>query len=210
MNSTLLIFGSILFPIIVFVGYRYFSIIQANKGDRSSVFQLISPVLSALDKNQKPDQALIDKLADQPAVRQELYLVLKEFDKTNLLPDKYLNQQAGAESSLVHWLVYENEDGSAPSQIEFVETVAIEDMLQGKHQSFLYYIFQFSMDAPPAKALGWMPGIAGPYLEEDGPYEFVVGTNSNFEVFTAKTPTEHAQWAHDQLKDKVNSSGSVQ
>ena len=207
MNTTLLIIGSILFPVAVFIGYRYFSLRQASEGGRASLFKLLSPILAALDKNKVPNQELIDKLADNSAVRMQLYMVLKEYDKTDLFPAKHLGQQAGAESSLVQWLVYDNQAGSPPDQIEFVQTVSLKDVLKGESKSFLYYVFKFKMEAPKPKSdLGWTIGIAGPYLEEDGPYEYLAGTSSSFASFDSQTPEEHAQWAHESMKNGMQSA----
>lgn len=207
MNTTLLIIGSILFPVAVFIGYRYFSLRQASEGGQESLFKLLSPILAALDKNKVPNQELIDKLADNSAVRMQLYMVLKEYDKTDLFPAKHLDQQVGAESSLVQWLVYDNPEGSPPDQIEFVQTVFLDDVLKGKSKSFLYYVFKFKMEAPKPKSdLGWMMGVAGPYFEEDGPYEYLAGTSSSFAPFDAKTPEEHAQWAHESMKNALQNT----
>lgn len=207
MNTTLLLIGAMLFPVIVFVGYRYFSLRQASKGGQESLFKLLAPIMAALDKNKVPDQELIDKLADNAAVRVQLYMILKEYGKTELFPAQYLNQPAGAESSLVQWLVYDHPTGSPPEQIEFVQTVSLQDMLKGETKSFLYYLFKFKMEnSPPKSNLGWVAGVAGPYLEEDGPYEYLPGTNSSFADFDAKTPEEHVQWAHESMKGAIQSA----
>lgn len=196
-----------LFPIIVFIGYRYFTLRQASKGGEESLFKLLSPIMAALDKNKVPDQELINKLADNAAIRVQLYMILKEYGKTDLFPAQYLNQQAGAESSLVQWLVYDNPAGSPPAQIEFIQTVSLEDIIKGENKSFLYYLFKFKMEeAHPKSEQRWMAGVAGPYLEEDGPYEYLPGTNSSFADFDAKTPEEHVQWAHTSMKDAIQSA----
>lgn len=207
MDTTLLLIGAMLFPVIVFIGYRYFTLRQASKGGQESLFKLLAPVMAALEKNKVPDQELIDKLANNAAIRVQLYMVLKEYGKTDLFPTQHLNQQAGAVSSLVQWLVYDHPGGSSPKQIEFVQTVSVEDMLKGEKKPFLYYLFKFKMENSPSKAdLSWMAGVAGPYLEEDGPYEYLPGTNSSFTAFDAKSPEEHVQWAHESMKGALQSA----
>ncbi|UTW66974.1 hypothetical protein KFE94_02335 [bacterium SCSIO 12643] len=203
MQIILYIIGGLIGLIVIFLIYRYWATIKASQKRDKDIFEKVKPLINSLDKKTTIDHELINKLANDPGTRGILYSILEEHNKTNLFPDKYNNFKSSAESSLVYWLLHPNELGDRPDQIEYVQKVTREQEVNNKNQKLDYYVFKFKMNPPHwAADDGWTIGIAGPYDNDNVPYDFAPGTFSSFEKFDSKSPDEHVDWLHGTLNKK--------
>jgi len=102
---------------------------------------------------------------------------------------------------MVRWLVYPTELGRVPDQIELKKVVSVD--AGGTDGVLDYYLFRFRTLPPHwAAKNGWMAGVAGPFLQKDGPTTEAQGdTFSEFERWDSRTPEEHVGDVRELLED---------
>lgn len=104
-------------------------------------------------KNNVPvSSADIDKIAQDPEYRFDLYEDLNEIGKGSLMNKKYKSLRMLAESDFYQTLLYSDE---IADRVEFVEERKIS--LNGKTQSL--YVFRYAFDESDE----WSMGVSGPY-----------------------------------------------
>lgn len=203
MQTVLYIIGGLIGLIVIFIVYRYWATIKATQKRDRYVLEQIQPIIDAIDNKTTIDTELIKQLADDPAIRGNLYYILIEHNQTDLFPEQYKNFKSGAESSLVYWLLHPNELGSRPDHIEFVQKVEKEVEIDHEQQLFDYYVFKFKMNPPHwAAKEEWTVGIVGPYIKGKERQDFTASAFSTFERFDSKSPEEHVGWVHEMMKQK--------
>lgn len=165
---------------------------------------------SLLARGEDVDAAVLETIAASPEMRAWLHRQLKEQGQLALFPQKYLTQEALAESELVDWLIFPTELGMAPDEIELMKVVPVDTGEPGG--IYDYYVFRFRH---PEATNGWMAGVAGSFLRSDEPTADANGdTWSSFESWDSKTPEEHVgdmgellakareRWEADKARDK--------
>ncbi|MDQ5825379.1 MAG: hypothetical protein M3441_14395 [Chloroflexota bacterium] len=133
----------------------------------------------------------IDDVAASPEMRGYLYTLLDEVGKLDLFPERFRTQEALAEANMVDWLTYPTELASAPDEIELMKVVS-EDL--GPPEGVIdYYLFRYRTFPPHwAAEKGWMAGVSGPFLRNEGlSTESHGDTFSTFEPWDSITPDEH-------------------
>lgn len=173
-----------------------------QKRDRE-IYEKTKPIIKALESQQEPDKHLIQELADDPATRTFLYVLLDGHGKLDLFPEKYDDFVSSAEAALVYWLLHPNELGSRPPFIKYVKKINLKHQFKDRKETLSYFVFKFKEDQEQDETINpWRIGIGGPYLSTSNPYDFVPGTYSTFEEFDSKSPKEHVEELHQMCLDK--------
>jgi len=203
MSVIAIIFGGATGALFLYVAYRKWNLNRATQKRDREIFEKTKPIIEALENQQEPDLGLIQELADDPAARTFVFVLLDGHGKLDLFPEKYDNFISSAEAALVYWLLHPNELGVRPRFIEFAKKVKIKHQFKEEKETLEYYVFKFKEKTD--KDLNenpWIVGVVGPYLSTSNPYDFVPGTFSTFEAFDSKKPKEHAEWVHEMCLEK--------
>lgn len=199
MKILLIIIGSVIGLVVLFVVWRLISTFQATAHRDNQVSEEIAPIVKTLESGGIPSQSDLLKCAEGRHTRRALYEVLQKYGKGELFPQQYLTQEAAAEADLAYWLLHPNELGSPPDFIELMTKV----IRQYEGASLEYFVFRYKMNEPHWAAKdGWMVGISGPYTEGSRLYSWAPGTFSTFEKYESKTPDEHVDWLHEMMIKK--------
>lgn len=199
MTILLIIVGSVLGLIVLFVVWRLIATVRATGKRDRLIYGHVAPIVDALNAGLTPDEKEIARLAQRKDTRRALYEALKEHGKEAHFPRRYLNVEAAAEADMVYWLLHPNELGSAPDEIELMTRVKRRE----EGVEIEYFVYRYRMHEPHwAAADGWTVGISGPYLEGSPLYSWAPGTFSTFEKYDSKTPDEHVDWVHDTMMNK--------
>jgi hypothetical protein len=156
---------------------------------------------SLLGHDQVPPAAVLDRIAASDETRVWLYQLLTDAGRLELFPPRYLAQQSLAASQLAEWLAERDHLGRVPDELEPMAVVPID---AGPPDGILdFYVFRFRILAPaPGNELGWLAGIAGPYLRSAAPtIDDHGGTYSAMEKADAKTPEEHVGSSAEILRE---------
>jgi hypothetical protein len=122
--------------------------------------------------------------------------------RTEVFPEEYRTIEKIAESDLVRWLMHPNELRSAPSEIELVRQIAVQ---QGEKVGRCF-LFRFRTGPSHWTAeRGWMAGIAGPFWDDDQEVAGGRETFSELTTYNAMTDEEHVEF----LKAAVQRKGLV-
>jgi len=186
----------------LFIAYRKWDSNRATQKRDLEIFEKAKPLIEALESQQEVDIDLVQKLAEDAAVRTFLFVLLDQHGKLDLFPESYNNFVSSAEAALSYWLLHPNELGSRPKKIKFVKKVKKKHQIKEKVESLTYYVFKFIDQVDTTGEESWTAGVAGPYLDRSNPYDFVPGTFSTFEAVDAKSPEEHASWVHEMCIEK--------
>jgi hypothetical protein len=130
-----------------------------------------------------------NQVARNSYTRISLYSTLQTARRLDLFPRTYETQPALAESDMVRWLVYPTELGRAPDSIEQMAIRSVNTPEGIKD----YYFYRFRTNPPHwAADMGWLAGIAGPFLRSDTPTAESDGyTFSEFKPWTDSFPDEY-------------------
>ena len=199
MNLAITILGGGMALLFLFIGWRNYATRRSSLNREKRLLELLLPILKSFEENERPDQKLINELAEDPFTRDRLYYILSENNAEDLFPEAYLNHLAAAESALVFWLNHGNELGASPTEIIFTEKRS--RYLENKNTDVEYYLFKFREETEEETPY-WMVGIAGPYLASEPPYTFAPGTFSTFREYDSQTPDEHVDWLHEMMQKK--------
>jgi hypothetical protein len=142
-------------------------------------------LVSLLRRRASVCPAEIEPVAANRTVRESLWTKLEEFGQQALMPTRWAEPKALAESALVRWLGSPNELNAFPEQIELIQEFPVELDNGNVTNAFL---FRFREYPKPWEAdEGWMAGVAGPYREG----EAVSQPWSVFQSWNSKSPEEH-------------------
>jgi hypothetical protein len=157
--------------------------------------KVIGPLLNKLTSINDSDKADILRLVQEPSLRHSVFRILGKFNRMDLFPVDYLTPEKGAEGSLANWLEYPTELGTAPSEINLMGKVTLEE----EDESLDYFVFRFRSDEPLWAPQGWMMGVAGPYRKTSQPYEVPPRVFSRFTALEKGSPRAEAEWVHKNV-----------
>jgi hypothetical protein len=157
-------------------------------------------VLSLLRQNEEIDPGVVGEIAECPESRKWLFDGLQKLERFQLYPMSWRTQAALAESDLVNWLVHPRELGRAPDEIELMQVVPFDSETDAGWLD--YYLFRFCVDGEHwAARLGWLVGIAGPFVRKDAPTIQALGdTHSNYRRWDEKSLDNHISDVRQLMK----------
>ena len=183
-----------------FLWWRYKSVDRGAAKRDLAIVREVDPLESKILAGEAVAPSEIALLAAKPHVRLLLHSMLKHYERLDLFPNEYLDQQSQAESHLVYWLCHPNELGAAPDEIELLEKAT--RTIEGREMDF--YVFRFCTHEPHWSAGdGWTLGVAGPFYPNKVPYSAAPATFSTFEKEGQKTPAEIVDWVVDMSHTKT-------
>ncbi len=201
MKTILIVLGSLILLVIAVVVWLYIKAVRGTLKRDERILDKLAPVTSALEAGATPDPAALEAAARNPETRRLLYESLEAHERSDLFPRRYYTQEALAEGDLVLWLCHPNELGSAPDEIELVETVR-RDSVSGSGQED-WYVFRFRMNPPHwAAGDGWMAGVSGPYEHGAEPSPTAPGTFSTFAAYRESEVDKYVDFSSDMLRKK--------
>lgn len=155
----------------------------------------LEPLLRKLESGALIDEADIAEIVRDSAVRYAIYKTLENYGCIELFPAEYLTREKGAACFLVNWLEYPTELGQAPDEIELLSIASIPD-----NELLEYYVFRYRTEAPHwAAKYNWMLGVAGPYRQDNHPYDVPLRVFSRFKQMNTISPEAEAEWVHKYI-----------
>lgn len=156
--------------------------------------------LSLLRQNEEVDASVVRNIAECPESRKWLFDGLQKLERFHLYPATWRTQAALAESELVNWLVHPRELGRAPDEIELMQVVPFDSETDAGWLD--YFLFRYRVEGEHwAARLGWLVGVAGPYVRKDAPTVVALGdTHSNYRRWDEKTLDDHAGDVRELMK----------
>ena len=115
-------------------------------------------------------------LALQPQLRPLLYELLKLFNRVDLFPKNHFDPASQGEARLAYWMMHPNEFQDAPEKIELVERITRQLNAAGSVGTF--FVYRYQMPAGHWSGEDWQLGLAGPFFEDDKPFENQAGAFS--------------------------------
>jgi hypothetical protein len=148
-------------------------------------------VLSLLRQNESVAPGIVAEIAECPESRKWLFDGLQKLERFHLYPMSWRHQTALAESDLVNWLVHPRELGRAPDEIELMQVIPFDSETDAGWLD--YYLFRYHVEGEHwAARLGWMVGVAGPFVRKEGPTVQALGdTHSNYRRWDEKPLDDH-------------------
>jgi len=172
--------------------YRDFYLKRKFRKLSEEKYRTIAPLIAKVTSRAEAVESEILAVAADPSLRHALFVALGTCQRLDLFPAGYLTFEKGAETSLVNWLEFPTELGTAPDKVEFVEKITMES--EGDVQ---YYVFRYRMvTAHWAKKFGWMIGVAGPYGKDSLPYDIPRRVFSRFNVEESTPVRGEVEWVH--------------
>jgi len=171
-KTLLIIVGSIVLVILIFIAFMYFRAVRGGAQVVSAIEDKVQVVINSIKNGQQINKEKLDSLAHDPATRNYLLQNLRDI----------------AESDLVSWLMHPSELDAAPDEIELVKVIS--KVINGRESEFYVFKFRKLGDHWAAKD-GWTAGIAGPYAKNGKATPFPGVVFSQFEKIEAGTPEEH-------------------
>jgi hypothetical protein len=141
-------------------------------------------LISLIRRGETVDAAQIDLVATNNETRILLWRRLREFGKTQLMPERWATSEQLAASDLVWWASHPNEIGTPPEEIELMVIFSVD--LEGEELEVFLFRFR-EYPKPWAPSQGWMAGIAGPF--RDG--ESLGSPWSAFDAWDSISPDKH-------------------
>ena len=173
--------------------------IRASWVRNSKLAKLIRPAIEAAQQNRPFAEDKIRQLAELPEARNMLFAELKEIGRAELFPTDYLSIEKVAESDLAHWLMHPNELGAAPSGMELIRGITIQE----EEKRGTVFLFRFRAEPSTwASERGWMAGVAGPYWDNVGPPHSAAWTFSELTPFDEMTVDQHVDFLRAAWKKK--------
>jgi hypothetical protein len=139
----------------------------------------------------EPPRAAVQMAAADPESRLVVLEGLADLGLAGLIDQRWRTQLSIAEADMVRWLTYPAELGRPPTEIEHLQTFAIDD---DGHPADLF-LFKFRTDPPHWSAGdGWMTGVSGPFPQRGSPATRPGGmTFSRFDALNSRSATEHLE-----------------
>lgn len=197
MKIVLIIIGSIVLLIILFMIYKYFAFKKGSVQIHKLRFKRIEPLHQKIKNGEEIRSEDVLEYAKDNKTRELTYQILSEYNKTELFPKECMTIESGAESNLVNWLEFPAELDKIPDDIKHIEKVKIE--FDGNN--VFYHVFKYMTNKPHwAAENGWMLGVVGPYFDDSKPYDFPSATFSRCSSKVEEIePKDEAKWVHENI-----------
>jgi hypothetical protein len=180
--------------ILLWINAMRASVVRDRKLDK-----LIRPAIEAVRENRPFAQDRVTELAEVPATRNHLFARLMEMGRADIFPAAFRSVEKVAESDLACWLMHPSELGAAPSHMELIRGIAIQE----EEKSGSVFLFRFRTDTSHwAAGNGWMAGVAGPYWDNTELPGFASRTFSELTPFDKLTVEQHVDFLREALKKK--------
>jgi hypothetical protein len=161
--------------------------------------KLIRPAIEAVRENRPFAQDRVTELAEVPATRNHLFTRLIEMGRADIFPTACRAVEKVAESDLARWLMHPNELGAAPSNMELIRGITVQE----EEKRGTVFLFRFRTDPSHwASKSGWMAGVAGPYWDNGESPDPASGTFSELTPFDQLTVEQHVDFLREALKKK--------
>ncbi len=181
--------------IILFIWWLYIGVQRGAVKRDEKIYKEIAFIEEKIDNNEVVNAEEIEKIAEKAYIRPLLYIILKNYEKLDLFPSKYLEHKFQAESELSYWLAHPNELQTPPDKIELCKVV--KKNIDNKIMDF--YVFRFCSNPPHWAAQdGWLLGVAGPYSCDTIPYSGAPATFSRLDKESEVNPEELVDWIIQQ------------
>lgn len=179
--------------------YRLLYVRRKTKRLAKQKLEIFKELIRKLGMREKITEADILPLAENPSTRHALFGILEGFGRKDLFPLTFDTLEKSAESFLVNWLEFPTELNACPDEIEFYETISLEE--DGKLLE--YFVFRFKKSPPPPGfSDGWILGVAGPYQKDSRPYEIPLRVFSRFNEMGTISTSEEVRWVHEHIGRK--------
>lgn len=156
----------------MFIWWLYTGVQRGAVKRDKKIYKEIAFIEEKITNNEVIKIEDVEKLAEKAYIRPLLYNILKNYEKLDLFPSKYLEHKFQAESELSYWLAHPNELQTPPDKIELLKV--IKRNIDNEIRDF--YVFRFCKNPPHwAAREGWLLGVSGPYFSDTIPYSGVPG-----------------------------------
>jgi hypothetical protein len=166
--------GGIVFVIAAFLVWRVTSVGRGMRQRDRKLFKVLHPFYERLAGGAAVDVDEIRRLCGRYELRPMLYHMLINFSKTDLFPEEYTSWESQAEGLLAQWMMHPNELEAAPARMECVARVVRD--IGGREGTFV--VVKYKMAAGHWAGEDWILGLAGPFVESEGPYRGLAGAFS--------------------------------
>ena len=197
MQTALIIAGALVAAIIAFLVYKYLKLIRHRIRQGELRDERIKPLRDLFDGEGLVTRTDVLPFAESLLTREAAYDLLRQRSQLDLFPDDHATIVSGAAANLANWLEFPTELDTCPDEIE--HTGRYTFVHDGRN--FHYEVFRYRIGEPHwAAPNGWMLGAAGPYFDENKPYDFPAGTFSRCSSTEENTtPEEEARWIHENI-----------
>jgi hypothetical protein len=160
-------------------------------------------VVAYAAKGEVPPAASVMSAAQSYETLSGLYKVLSAKGFLQAFPMEYATFEHFAAAEMVNWLLYPDELGEEPGEIELMHTVDAEDECGNSQRWCLWRFTDIEGES--------LAGVSGPYVQEalDNPTPKSVVSNdvfSNFTAWESAAPEEHLTGVLETLSDwRLNS-----
>jgi hypothetical protein len=186
---------------VLFVGFIVWRIASVGRGARQldeKLVRQLTPLGKRLEEKTTISRDEVLAFARKPQFLYPLHALLKHFNRLDLFPAEFLNDEAQGAAKLVHWMMHPNELQDAPQEIELVERVTRP--VADRDCSFLVYRYRMP-EGHWAAEDGWLLGLAGPFAKDDPPYEGPAGAFSRCtDKHGVAKPEELVDWFIGMVK----------
>ena len=195
----------VLIVVAAFVVWRYTSVARGANASDEALLKRIDPLAQRIEAKESVGPAVLHQVAAAPELRPMLYLMLSHYQRADLFPSQFMTQQAQAESALVYWMIHPNELQEAPSQIELVKRIGRRVNVRDAW----FYVFRYKMPEGHWSGAEWQLGVAGPFFNDDQPYQGVAsGFSRAGDVEGKEKPVEVVDWYIDMVRRKTGAGGA--
>jgi hypothetical protein len=184
--------------IVVFIVWRVLSVPLGMEKRDKELWARLDPLLRKLESIE-PAEGEVAQLAEAPENRYLLFELLREHEKTDLMPDAYASSVHQGESALCYWMMHPNELQAAPAAIEHLQTRT--ETVGGQPREF--HVYRYKMPEGHWAGENWILGIAGPMNDTLEPYSELPGAFSVVaESLKKRDPNELIDWYIDMLRQR--------
>jgi hypothetical protein len=189
----------LLIAVVAFVAWRYTSVTRGAGQRDEALLQRLDPLAKRFESGAVviPNEV---SFATSPELREMLHALLEYHKRLDLFPQRFLSEQAQAESMLAYWMLHPNELQAVPEEMVMEEKMR-RDWL-GKQGTF--YVFRFKMPEGHWAGREWQLGLAAPYSPDDKPYAAAAAGafSRGGDVVGKITPGELVDWYVSMRKQK--------
>jgi hypothetical protein len=161
------VLGGLILLFVLFILWRLSSVGRGRRQRNERILKLLDPLGQKLDAGEPVSVEEVREFARRPETRHMLFTILREMNRSDLLPDDFNAPIQQAEAALVFWMMHPNELQDPPETMEHLQDV--RHTVNGRDATI--HVFRYRMPADHwAGKDGWLLGLAGPVDAEAEPY----------------------------------------